>query len=49
MFNDFLIRKGTWILHVIKAYIIHDLNYVYVVETFNTLNGEACINVWVHL
>ena len=38
MFNDFLIAHGKWILYVIKVYIIHDLNFVYVVEAFITLN-----------
>ena len=38
LFNDFLIKELAWILHVIKAYLIHDLQVVYVVEAFITLN-----------
>jgi hypothetical protein len=39
MFNDFLIRKRTWIVHVIKDhYSVHDLYFVYVVKAFITLD-----------
>ena len=39
MFNEFFIRNQTWILHVIKACLIHDFLFVYyVVEAFITLN-----------
>ena len=37
-YNDFLIRKWTWILHAIKAYLIHEFDFVYVVEAFIALN-----------
>ena len=29
MFNDFLIGKWKWILYVMKAYLIHDLYFVF--------------------
>jgi hypothetical protein len=45
---DFLIRKWAYILRVIKAYLIHDLYFVYVVEAFITLNWKLNINTWVH-
>ena len=39
MFNGFLIKKGTWILHVMKAQSIHHMcNLYYAVEAFITLN-----------
>ena len=34
MFKDFLIGKWKWIKYVIKAYVFHDLYFVYVVEAF---------------
>ena len=34
MLNDFLIGKWKWITYVIKAYVFHDLYFVYVVEAF---------------
>ena len=41
MFNDFLVGKWKWVLYVIKAYLIHDLCFVHVVEAFITLNWRA--------
>ena len=37
IFNEFLIRKRMWILHVIYAYLINDL-CEYVVRAFIKLN-----------
>ena len=41
MFNDLLIAKWKWILHVMKAYLIHDLYIVYVADAFTTLNWKV--------
>ena len=41
MFNDFLIGKWMWIEYVIKACLLHDMYYVYVVEAFITLHWKA--------
>ena len=38
MFNDLLIGKWKWIVYVIKAYLFHVLNCVYVVDAFITSN-----------
>ena len=40
MFNDFLIRKWTWIVHVINAYLMHDL---YLMKVFLTLNWKNLV------
>ena len=45
MFNDNLIRKWEYILYVMKAYLIHDLYFVYVVEAFIMLNWKSL--VWI--
>ena len=37
-FTDFLNGKWKQILYVIKAYLIHDFDFVYVVEAFIILN-----------
>ena len=31
MFNDFLVGTWKWIINVVKAYLFHDLYFVYVV------------------
>ena len=41
MLNDFLIREWTWILHVIRTYLIHELYFIYVVEAFIILNWKT--------
>ena len=41
MFNDFLIREWTCILHVIKAQVIYHLHFVYIVKAIITLNWKA--------
>ena len=41
VFNDILIGKWKWIVCAINAYLFHDLCFVYVVETFITLNWKA--------
>ena len=41
MLNEFFIRIWTWISHVIKACLIHDIYCVYVVEALVTLNWEV--------
>ena len=33
--------KVTMIVYVIKAYLLHDLHFVYVMEVFITLNSKA--------
>ena len=38
LFNEFLIGKVKWSSYVIKAYLIHDLYFIYVVDAFITLN-----------
>ena len=37
----FLIGKWKWISYVLKAYLFHNLNFVYVVKTFITLNQKS--------
>ena len=39
--NDFLIGMSKWITHVIKAYLIHELYTINVVEAFITLNWKS--------
>ena len=34
-FNDFVI--GKWILCALKAYLIHDLKFTYILEAFKSL------------
>ena len=41
MFNDFLFEKWNWISYVIKAYLIHDLYVVKVVEAFIALKWKT--------
>ena len=41
MFHDFLIGKWNWIVYVIKAYLFHDLYFVYVGDAFITSNLKA--------
>ena len=36
--NDFLNGKWKWIFYVIKAHLIHDFGFVYVVEASIILN-----------
>lgn len=43
IFNNFLIGKWKLIVHVIKAYLFHELCFVYVEETFITLNLNSSI------
>ena len=43
MFNDFLIGKWKWVIHVINAYLIWDLYFVYVVETFFYITFENLV------
>ena len=38
VFNDFVIERQKWIVYVKKAYMIHDLYFVHVVEAFIILN-----------
>ena len=40
-FHNFLIGKWKLIVYVLKAYLFHDLNFVYVVEAFITLNWKS--------
>jgi hypothetical protein len=49
MFNDFFNEKWKWSLYVIKAYLIHDLCFVYLVEAFYHIETEKLTtNIWVH-
>ena len=41
MFNNFLIEKWKWIVHVLHAYLFHDIYFVYVV-----LGVESSYHVW---
>jgi hypothetical protein len=41
MFNDFLIEEWKWIVYEVKAHLIHELYFKYVVEAFATLNQKA--------
>ena len=41
IFYDLFVGKWKWILYIIRAYLFHDLYYVYVVETFITVKWET--------
>ena len=43
MVNGFLIERWKWSVEVIKAYLIHDLYFVYVVEAFIALKLKSLI------
>lgn len=38
MVNDFFISKWRCTIYVVKAYLFHDLHFVYIVEAFITIN-----------
>ena len=38
IFDDFLIGKWKWIVHVINTYVIQGLDFVYTVDAFITLH-----------
>ena len=41
LFNDFLIGMWKWVVYVIKAYLLHGLYFVYVVEAFIHVGYET--------
>ena len=45
MFNDFLIRKCTWISHVRTAYSILDLQFLYVLEPYVTMKLKSLVQI----
>ena len=43
MINDFLISKWKWIEYVIKACLVHDIDYVYVMEEFYNITLKSLV------